>query len=301
MLWNILSALAARQFGLLTTAQIFAAGATEDWLRWAVREGRLIRVRQGVYALAGTSSEYQALMAACLAGGPAAAASHLAAAAVWGAEQVKPGRLEITTFDGHYHRLPDVDTHRSTLDAEKAITGYRDLPIVVPALAVVQLAERCHPYLVKSVANDLVKRNWTDFRTILEWVDIVGDRRRQALRAMCLRAIEVGGHDNSPAARTLGEVLIRAGVEPFEVDYQVETPEGILLIDYAWPEPLVGLEYNGARDHDTPLARIDDAARRCRLAALGWRMLDANRGLSHDEIAQWVLAALAAARRQTAR
>jgi hypothetical protein len=251
--------------------------------------------------MAGTSSEHQALMAACLAGGPMAAASHLAAAAFWGAEKVRGERLEITTFDSHFHRLPGVVTHRSTLDAQKAITRHRDLPIVVPALTVVQLAECCHPYLVKSVANDLVKRNWTDFRAILQWVDTVGDRRRQALRDMCLRALEVGGHDNSPTARTLGEVLIRAGVEPFEVDYQVETPEGVLLIDYAWPEPLVGLEYNGARDHDTPLARIDDAARRCRLAALGWRMLDANRGISHDEIARWVLAALAAARRQTAR
>ncbi len=156
------------------------------------------------------------------------------------------------------------------------------------------MAERCHPYLVKSVANDLVKRNWTDFRTILQWVDMVGDRRRQPLRELCLRAIEVGGHDDSPAARTLGEELIRAGIEPFEVDYQVETPDGLLLIDYAWPKRLVALEYNGARDHDTPLARIDDAARRCRLAALGWRVLEANRRMSHQQIVRWVVQALAA-------
>ncbi len=77
-------------------------------------------------------------------------------------------------------------------------------------------------------------------------------------------------------------------------DYPVETPDGIVLIDYAWRGPKVGLEYNGARDHDHLGAKGADAYRRARLAALGWLMFDANSAVSHDEMIRLVLTALAA-------
>jgi hypothetical protein len=295
MLWNVIRALTEIQYGLVTREQVLGAGGTDEWLRWAVRTGRLKRVRQGVYAIAGVAPEHQPLMAACLAAGPSAAASHLAAAALWGAEQALSGRVEITTFDNRDHRLPGVMTHRSRLDEANAITTFHDIPIVVPALTVVQVAATCHPVLVKSIANDLVKRHWTNFPAILGWLDIVGDRRRPALRELCLEAIDVGGHDDSPPARRLARSLRRAGVAPFELDYQVATPDGILRIDIAWPRVRVGLEYNGARDHDGPPAQHDDARRRCRLAAMGWTMLDANRGMTDDEIVGWVQRALARA------
>jgi very-short-patch-repair endonuclease len=232
-------------------------------------------------------------MSACLAGGRAAALSHLAAAGLWGAEQVKAGRLEITTFDNRQHQLPDIRTHRSKLDPTLAITHHRNLPIVVPSLTVVQLAETCHPHLVKSVANDLVKRHWTSFPQILSWVETLGDRRRPALRELCLRAIDVGGHDDSPPARTLCLKLERAGAEPFELDYQVNTPGGLVLVDIAWPRHRYGIEYNGARDHESPLAQGDDARRRACLAAAGWLVIDANRHITYEEVVQLVLAALA--------
>jgi hypothetical protein len=296
MLWDVIRALTEIQYGLVTREQILDAGGTASWINWAVRTGRLKRVRQGVYAIAGVAPDHQPLMAACLAAGPSAAASHLAAAALWGAEQVKGGRLEITTFDNRDHRLPGVITHRSRLDPANATTAHHNVPIVVPALTVVQVAATCHPALVKGIAHDLVKRHWTDFPAILAWIDIVGDRGRRDLRDLCLRAINVGGHDDSPPARRLAESLRRAGVPKFELDYQVQTPDGVLRIDIAWPPIRVGLEYNGARDHETPLAQHDDARRRCRLAAMGWLMLDANRGMTDEEVVGWVVAALKARR-----
>jgi hypothetical protein len=297
MMWDVIQAISGTQHGLITRAQALAAGASDAWLMWALRDGRLRRVRQGVYALVGSPSERQALMAACLAAGPSAAVSHLAAAAQWGAEQVLGGRLEVTTFDNRDHRLPGVITHRSKLAATTAITSHAYLPVVVPALTVVQLAKTCHPHLVKSIANDLVKRHWTTFHAILDWVDVTDGRHHVALRALCREALDVGGHDDSPAARTLCRRLTEAGLPPFEVDYQVETPDGVLLIDIAWPRSRLGLEYNGGRDHDGLLARADDSRRRNRLVAVGWRILDANRGMTHQQIIQWVRAALTADRR----
>lgn len=297
MSWDAICALAERQHGVVSRAQVLAGGESVDWLKWAVRDGRVAPIRRGVYAVRGSASAYRGLMAACLAAGPVAGASHLASAPLFGAEQVKGGRLEITTFDNRLHRLPGVIAHSSRLDPTIALTRHRGIPIVVPALTVVQVAETCHPYLAKSVANDLVKRNWTDFGQIARWADVVGGRRLQPLRELCRQAIEVGGHDDSPAARKLAYKLVRAGVDQFELDYPVQTPDGLVLIDIAWPPDLVGLEYNGGRDHDSGVASFDDARRRSRLAALGWRMLDARRGMTEEEIIGWVRSALAAARR----
>src|ERR1700690_3718193 len=141
MIWDFIRALTALQCGLVSRSQILNAGATQSWIRWAVAAGYLKRVRRGVYAISGFDSERQALMAACLAGGPGVAASHLADAGLWGAEQVMGGRVEVTAFGNGHHLLPDVITHRSRLDPATATTTFRNIPIVVPPLAVVQVAE----------------------------------------------------------------------------------------------------------------------------------------------------------------
>jgi very-short-patch-repair endonuclease len=104
----------------------------------------------------------------------------------------------------------------------------------------------------------------------------------------------VGGHYDSPPARRLCRKLAQAGLGPFELDYQLVTPEGVVLIDVAWPRARVGLEYNGRRDHDGALAQVKDARRRNRLTAIGWLILDANRGMTDEEIIRWVRSTLAA-------
>ncbi len=294
--WDKLNALVATQHQLVTTKQFRDHGATAAWIRWVVSDGRFVRLRHGVYALAGsTSSQYQALMGATLAAGPTAAASHLAAAWLWGAEQVAQGPVEVTSFDGHIHRLPDVRTHRSKLDPATAIKFRHDIPTVAAPLTIVQLARTMTPLFVERLADDLVKKHCTTFREILTWIDTVGGGRSRELRDFCLKAASVGGHDDSPPARRICEKLLRAGVEPFEVDYQVVTPEGVLLVDVAWPRPMVGLEYNGFRDHSTYRGLARDARRMCRLGALGWRILPVTSAMTHDEVIAWVMAALAAA------
>jgi very-short-patch-repair endonuclease len=161
---------------------------------------------------------------------------------------------------------------------------------------VVQVADISHPALVKSVANDMVKMNWTSFDMILGWSNRAGapTRGQLALRDLCHRAIDLGGHMDSPAARDLGYALIAAGAGGFETNYQVKTAAGLVLIDYAWPYPKVGLEYNGDRDHGSRLAKRDDARRRALLTNLGWRIFDANSAVAHAEVVRWVLEALAA-------
>ena len=298
MNWVALFALLARQHQVVTTRQLLALGATNDWIRWALADGRLIRLRRGVFALAGSvPSQYQALMAATLAAGQTAAASHMAAAWLWGAEQVAQGPIELTTFDGQLHRLSGVVTHLSTLDPALAIRSRWGIPTVAAPLTIVQLARTRTPFFVERVAEDLVKKHCTNFGEILTWIDRAGGVPSPDLRDLCQRALEVGGHDDSPPARKVGESMIAAGVPHFETDYHVSTPQGELFLDYAWPSPMVGLEYNGFRDHGTRVGFDRDARRGCHLGALGWRILSVTSAMTNDEIITWVLQTLAVASR----
>ncbi|MGH9124892.1 MAG: type IV toxin-antitoxin system AbiEi family antitoxin domain-containing protein [Acidimicrobiales bacterium] len=296
MLWSVIAAIAMTQHGLITRWQVLEAGGSDRWIQRCVQSGRLIRLRHGVYAIAGATSEHQALAAVCLSLGRMAAASHWAAVSHWGAEQVLPC-LEVTTFDHYRRRLPDVRTHWSRLDPSVAITSYQNVPVVVAPLSVVQIARDGDRYLVERVANDLVRRNVTTFAEILEWIDTARDGPRTHLRALCVNALNVGGHFDSPTCRQLCLRLTMAGAAGFRIDFQVADAEGVLLIDIAWPASKVGIEYNGAQYHDNALARANDARRRNRLAAAGWTMLQADHTMSLDDVVRWALAALATAQR----
>jgi very-short-patch-repair endonuclease len=293
--WIRIHELTTRQHHLVTTGQLYTLGATEEAIGWAVTDARLHRVRQGVYALAGSKpTAYQALMAAVLAAGSTSAASHLAAAWLWGSEHVAEGPPEVTSFDGRARDLQGVRTHRSKLDAAAAISSRFGIPVCVAGLTVVQLASATTATFAERVADDLVKRNCTNFGEILAWTKRVRRRNSKALREYCERALQVGGHDNSPAARKLGESLIAAHLCPFFADYHLDTPDGELVIDYAWPPARVGLEYNGYRDHGSTRSAFDrDARRLCRLSALGWRVLPVTSAMTHQEVIAWVAQALA--------
>jgi len=150
-------------------------------------------------------------------------------------------------------------------------------------------------FLAQRIANDLFKRRVTTPRAVLECIEMVGCRKRGSagLRAFCLRAVEVRGHDDSPAARDLGVALLRAGVPAFVTQHYVCVEGHDYFLDFAWPDQLVGLEYAGWADHGTTRDAFDrDALRRSRLTAAGWRILDVTSLASRSEVVRWVLAAL---------
>lgn len=100
-----LARLARRQHGLVTGDQARAAGVSHESTRWRVRMGLWTRVVPGVFALAGTADTWRRrTMAALLAAGPGAVASHTTAAALYGLSQCGFKGVEITVAKGRSHR-----------------------------------------------------------------------------------------------------------------------------------------------------------------------------------------------------
>src|SRR5919198_5537540 len=77
-------ALADRQHGVITRAQLLALGYSRRAIEHRIAKGRLHRLWRGVYAVGRPEiTEHGRWMAAVLASGPGAALSHASAAALW--------------------------------------------------------------------------------------------------------------------------------------------------------------------------------------------------------------------------
>ena len=106
-----LARLAQGQLGLFTRHQALAVGASAKVVDGGLAAGRWQRVHRNVYRMAGApGSDLQPLLAAVLAAGPGAVASHRAAAWLW--ELADEPELEVTVTKSGSARLPDVCVHR---------------------------------------------------------------------------------------------------------------------------------------------------------------------------------------------
>ncbi|HEX6236524.1 MAG TPA: type IV toxin-antitoxin system AbiEi family antitoxin domain-containing protein [Acidimicrobiales bacterium] len=117
-----IASLTARQHGLVTRGQLRSGGASPAAVRTRTGAGRLHRVAEGVYRVGGAPVTWESeVLAAVLAGGPNAVASHRAAAALWGLDGCRPGRPEVTVPPGRRYRPATARVHQST-----------DLPLITP-------------------------------------------------------------------------------------------------------------------------------------------------------------------------
>ena len=93
--------LAGRQHGLVAMRKLARMGYAEYHIRWRIRVGLLFRVYRGVYAVAGAADTFPfRVMAAVLAAGDGAVASHRCAAALFGLRRIRCDRPAITVSDG---------------------------------------------------------------------------------------------------------------------------------------------------------------------------------------------------------
>jgi very-short-patch-repair endonuclease len=92
-----MAALAARQHGVVTSAQLQTLGFTRDEIAHRLACGRLVRLHRGVYAVGHAAvSQRGRELAAVLACGPGAVLSHRSAAGLWGFGPTWRGEPEVT-------------------------------------------------------------------------------------------------------------------------------------------------------------------------------------------------------------
>lgn len=147
--------LAARQWGVVTTGQLAAAGLGDNAVRHRVAHGRLTRVFRGVYQVGPIAAPNGRLMAAVLATG--GVLSHHSAAAVWGFRPPHGGDVHVKVTSEGRSRA-GIRVHRTaSLDAAvhnglRLTTPRRTLDDLAPLLAPTELARAVEEAQIRRLA-----------------------------------------------------------------------------------------------------------------------------------------------------
>lgn len=167
-----LAAIAARQHGNVTRAQLVAAGLTRRQIDHRVSTGRLIRRHTGVYALGHVPlTPISRAAAAVLACGPGAALSHSSAAVLWGMLGHWQYPVEVTVTE--QRRVRGIRIHRCTTLTREDITTHWGIRMTSPARTLLQLAPRLSDLSLARAYNDARLANFArpdDLKQILDRV-----------------------------------------------------------------------------------------------------------------------------------
>jgi hypothetical protein len=147
-----IAAIAGRQHGNITHAQLIALGLSESQVYYRVKVGRLHRVHRGVHAVGRppkTALEHAA--AAVLACGPGAVLSHRSALALWGLG--KWTRTIEVTAPGD-HRPKGIRAHRASGLAPRDGRTHQGIRVTSPARTLLDCAPSLTDRALSRAAND---------------------------------------------------------------------------------------------------------------------------------------------------
>ena len=238
-----IAAIAARQHGVVTTAQLASAGLGRRAVAHRVANGRLVRRHRGVYQVGPTAASLSREMAAVLACGSKAALSHHSAAAIWGFGQ-RDHMVHVTVEGDTARSRQGIRVHH-TLSLNAAVQHglpltdpartLRDLKTVLTSAELERAEEQAH--ILGLVIPDGAPRE-------PEFTRSEGEQR---LRRLCKAA-------NLPAPRMNARV---AGHE----------------VDAFWPAQRLVVEIDGYRYHGTRRAFERDRRKDADLQAAGYRVV----------------------------
>ncbi|MBE2316814.1 type IV toxin-antitoxin system AbiEi family antitoxin domain-containing protein [Solirubrobacter sp. CPCC 204708] len=258
-----IAALAERQHGLITTAQLARIGLDTAALTKRARAGRLRRVYRAVYSVGPLSRDAE-LMAVALLGGPDTLISHWA-----GAELLDLTRRRAPLIDAlvpsKRQSPPGTKFHRATIDPRDR-TDRRGIPVTTVARLIVDLTDVVTvPHEITAVireaafkglysllaTQDAIERNLgRKIRTAREAIELyesgsAGTRSREEVKAITL--LKAAG---------LPEPLVNTRLLGEEVDFH-------------WPARKLVIELDGPGHSRAPIRR-DDARRDRLLRDAGW-------------------------------
>jgi hypothetical protein len=133
------AAIATRQHGIATRAQLRDAGWSDGQIDNRLARGYLIPVRRGVLAVGhGSLTQHSQWIAAVLCAGPRAVLSHRSAAALWGLSSGRP-EIEVTRPSNGCHRR-GLTVHSTRFLPEAHRTKVDGIPVTTVARTLIDIA-----------------------------------------------------------------------------------------------------------------------------------------------------------------
>jgi predicted transcriptional regulator of viral defense system len=146
-----MAAIASRQHGIVTRAQLAAIGIDKSGITRRIDAGRLHRLHRGVYAVGHRSLSWRGRwLAAVLAAGDGAVLSHSSAAALWQYLRPVPGPVHVTVAAAvRRSSRPGLAIHRSRTLSRTDITHRHGIAVTNPWRTISDVRDELTPYLFR--------------------------------------------------------------------------------------------------------------------------------------------------------
>ena len=293
-----LAAIAREQHGLVSRASALGV-LTRRQLERRVADGRLERLRPAVYRLAGVTETWeQVVLAACITAGAGTYASFRSAARLWALAGFEDDDVvEVTTPSRRRARIAGVVVHDSQITGRRHATRRGGIPVTSPARTLCDLTACSRPWEVERALDDALRRKITTLRSVRAvYVDLAGPGRRRCTVMRALLQDRLPGFDpgGSPMELRLIAWLTDAGLPRPVQQHRIRIRGRSVRLDLAYPDLLIGIEYDGWDTHRSRQSFAADRARQNELEIRGWLVLRFTATSTRDEVVRAVGTAIAA-------
>jgi hypothetical protein len=264
---------AERQHGVIARAQLAALGLRRGAIERRIGSGALLRLHRGVYAVGHAAiGEEGRTMAAVLAAGPSAAASHQSAASLLGLVD-RPQTVAHVVTMGRSRSRPGVVVHRTARLPASHVVLVHAIPCTSVARTIVDAGAGAHAREIERLIDAASARGILDEHALKAIAEHpIHGRRAGTLRR--LLAAHVPG--STAAANVLEERFLaicdEAGVPRAELNVPMRLPDGTrIVVDALWRRQRLAVEVDGWGTHGRRWAFERDRRRDVGLTVAGFR------------------------------
>lgn len=243
-----LGTMARRQHGVVSIRQLLGPlGYSRSSVKRGVEAGRLHPLYRGVYAVGHTNiSLHGKCLAAVLAAGPGALASHYSAAWVWGLSSSSPSPFHVTVTTGRGPRLP-VLLHRARNISDADRGFHEGIPVTSAARTLLDQAALVRRRDLKRLLKRSEERRVFDLAAVHDVLSRnKGHRGAKRLRN-AVRSYEPPPFTRSGFEERFFEAVLAAGLPRPSVNFNVAGYE----VDVYWPERRFAVELDLFETHGT--------------------------------------------------
>jgi very-short-patch-repair endonuclease len=261
-------ALARRQHGAISWAQLTRTGLSAGGVRNRVARGWLQRVHRGVYLVGPLLATHSYAMAAVLAAGEDALLSHYPAAVLWGLRPPRDAPIEVTVPGRKARDRPGIRLHRSHLHPSDR-ARHRNVPVTSPARTLLDLGTQLTQRDRDRAADEArVHRLVTDHALNEQFRRYPHHKGTRALR----NAIQTDpALTRSEAERGLLELIRAARLPEPETNVKLAGHE----VDFLWRRHNLVVEVDGYAFHSSRSSFERDRRRDADLATRDIRVIRA--------------------------
>lgn len=265
------SALAARQHGVVARRQLLRAGVAAHWIEYRLKRGRFRSLHRGVYRVGPVAGLREKEIAAVLACGETAVVSHHSAATAWQLASARPGspHVDISIQRGCRSVGPGVRVRRVGPLEPDEITLLDGIPMTSPARTLVDLASCTDERDLERALARADRQRIADRESIERAID----RRPRRRGAHRLRALLSRG---GPAMFTRSDAEARFLAMIRKARLRMPEANVVVLgheVDFLWRAERLVVEIDGFAFHSSRSAFEGDRQRDAVLTAAGLRVI----------------------------